>query len=189
MYRPSCPHTCTMLPCIVLPLNDTSSVSCMHAPTSIHIHAGPTNCAIFSSTDCISEVLSALLHQRLPHTRTSAFTIMSTHPYNAAMCVVMMSCMHAPTSLQIHAGPLHQACDTLKHRLHPNNAAQAVEWTITSTHLLMLPCLTVIACLLVSRMRPQIHAGPITKRGDIDFESIVKLADDFNGADLRNVSS
>ena len=30
-------------------------------------------------------------------------------------------------------------------------------------------------------------AAPITKRGDIDYESIVKLADDFNGADLRNV--
>jgi 26S proteasome regulatory subunit T4 len=35
----------------------------------------------------------------------------------------------------------------------------------------------------------KIHAAPITKRGDIDYESIVKLADDFNGADLRNVSS
>jgi len=33
----------------------------------------------------------------------------------------------------------------------------------------------------------KIHAGPITKKGDIDYESIVKLTDDFNGADLRNV--
>eukprot|EP00611_Tribonema_gayanum_P024028 TRINITY_DN5193_c1_g1_i1.p1 TRINITY_DN5193_c1_g1~~TRINITY_DN5193_c1_g1_i1.p1 ORF type:complete len:398 (-),score=130.76 TRINITY_DN5193_c1_g1_i1:356-1549(-) len=33
----------------------------------------------------------------------------------------------------------------------------------------------------------KIHAAPITKRGDIDYESIVKLADEFNGADLRNV--
>jgi 26S proteasome regulatory subunit T4 len=33
----------------------------------------------------------------------------------------------------------------------------------------------------------KIHAGPITKKGDIDFESVVKLADDFNGADMRNV--
>merc|ERR550537_736686 len=33
----------------------------------------------------------------------------------------------------------------------------------------------------------KIHAGPITKKGDIDYESVVKLADEFNGADLRNV--
>merc|ERR1740130_551128 len=33
----------------------------------------------------------------------------------------------------------------------------------------------------------KIHAHPITTRGEIDFESIVKLTDDFNGADLRNV--
>jgi 26S proteasome regulatory subunit T4 len=33
----------------------------------------------------------------------------------------------------------------------------------------------------------KIHAGPITKRGDIDYESIVKLADGFNCADMRNV--
>uniref|UniRef100_A0A7S2V015 AAA+ ATPase domain-containing protein n=1 Tax=Fibrocapsa japonica TaxID=94617 RepID=A0A7S2V015_9STRA len=33
----------------------------------------------------------------------------------------------------------------------------------------------------------RIHAAPITKRGDIDYESVVKLADGFNGADLRNV--
>lgn len=33
----------------------------------------------------------------------------------------------------------------------------------------------------------KIHAGPITKKGDIDFESVIKLADGFNGADLRNV--
>jgi 26S proteasome regulatory subunit T4 len=33
----------------------------------------------------------------------------------------------------------------------------------------------------------KIHAGPITKKGDIDFESVVKLADDFNGADMRNI--
>ena len=33
----------------------------------------------------------------------------------------------------------------------------------------------------------KIHAGPITKRGEIDYESVVKLADGFNGADLRNV--
>ncbi|KAL6068669.1 26S proteasome subunit rpt4 [Balamuthia mandrillaris] len=32
-----------------------------------------------------------------------------------------------------------------------------------------------------------IHAKPITKHGDIDFEPIVKLSDGFNGADLRNV--
>jgi 26S proteasome regulatory subunit T4 len=33
----------------------------------------------------------------------------------------------------------------------------------------------------------KIHATGITKRGDIDYESVVKLADGFNGADLRNV--
>lgn len=33
----------------------------------------------------------------------------------------------------------------------------------------------------------KIHAGPITKHGDIDFEAVVKLSDEFNGADLRNV--
>lgn len=33
----------------------------------------------------------------------------------------------------------------------------------------------------------KIHSGPITKKGDIDLESVVKLADGFNGADLRNV--
>jgi len=33
----------------------------------------------------------------------------------------------------------------------------------------------------------KIHAAPITKHGEIDFEAIVKLSDGFNGADLRNV--
>jgi 26S proteasome regulatory subunit T4 len=33
----------------------------------------------------------------------------------------------------------------------------------------------------------KIHANGITKRGDIDFDSVVKLADGFNGADLRNI--
>ena len=33
----------------------------------------------------------------------------------------------------------------------------------------------------------KIHASPITKYGEIDFEAVVKLSDDFNGADLRNV--
>ncbi|KAF2356502.1 Transposase type 1 [Trinorchestia longiramus] len=33
----------------------------------------------------------------------------------------------------------------------------------------------------------KIHSGPITKRGEIDFEAVVKLSDNFNGADLRNV--
>lgn len=33
----------------------------------------------------------------------------------------------------------------------------------------------------------KIHAAKITKRGDIDYESCVKLADGFNGADLRNI--
>lgn len=33
----------------------------------------------------------------------------------------------------------------------------------------------------------KIHAAGVTKHGDIDYEAIVKLADNFNGADLRNV--
>lgn len=33
----------------------------------------------------------------------------------------------------------------------------------------------------------KIHAGPIAKRGDLDYEAVVKLSDGFNGADLRNV--
>ncbi|GIX91491.1 26S proteasome regulatory subunit 10B [Caerostris extrusa] len=33
----------------------------------------------------------------------------------------------------------------------------------------------------------KIHAAPITKHGDIDWEAVVKLSDGFNGADLRNV--
>jgi len=33
----------------------------------------------------------------------------------------------------------------------------------------------------------KIHANSITKRGEIDYESVVKLADGFNGADLRNI--
>ena len=33
----------------------------------------------------------------------------------------------------------------------------------------------------------KIHAANITKRGDIDFESVVKLADGLNGADMRNI--
>lgn len=33
----------------------------------------------------------------------------------------------------------------------------------------------------------KIHAGPVNKGKDIDYEAIVKLSDGFNGADLRNV--
>jgi len=33
----------------------------------------------------------------------------------------------------------------------------------------------------------KIHAAPITKHGDIDYEAVCKLADGFNAADLRNV--
>jgi 26S proteasome regulatory subunit T4 len=33
----------------------------------------------------------------------------------------------------------------------------------------------------------KIHAAPILKHGEIDYESVVKLSDGFNGADLRNV--
>lgn len=33
----------------------------------------------------------------------------------------------------------------------------------------------------------KIHAGPIKKSGEIDYEAVVKLSEGFNGADLRNV--
>lgn len=33
----------------------------------------------------------------------------------------------------------------------------------------------------------KIHAAGIAKHGEIDHEAIVKLSDNFNGADLRNV--
>jgi len=33
----------------------------------------------------------------------------------------------------------------------------------------------------------KIHSNPITKKGEIDYEAVVKLSDGFNGADLRNV--
>eukprot|EP00890_Picochlorum_soloecismus_P002799 jgi/Picsp_1/351/NSC_00350-R1_26s proteasome regulatory atpase rpt4 len=33
----------------------------------------------------------------------------------------------------------------------------------------------------------KIHASKLTKHGDIDYEGVVKLAESFNGADLRNI--
>lgn len=33
----------------------------------------------------------------------------------------------------------------------------------------------------------KIHASKLAKRGDVDYEAIVKLAEGFNGADLRNI--
>jgi len=33
----------------------------------------------------------------------------------------------------------------------------------------------------------KIHSSSLSKQGEIDYEAIVKLADEFNGADLRNV--
>ena len=33
----------------------------------------------------------------------------------------------------------------------------------------------------------KIHSSKIQKHGDIDYESIVKLAENFNGADMRNI--
>jgi 26S proteasome regulatory subunit T4 len=35
----------------------------------------------------------------------------------------------------------------------------------------------------------KIHAKSITTKGEVDFEAISKLCEDFNGADLRNVCS
>ena len=33
----------------------------------------------------------------------------------------------------------------------------------------------------------KIHAGPIARKGDIDWDAVVKLREGFNGADMRNV--
>lgn len=33
----------------------------------------------------------------------------------------------------------------------------------------------------------KIHAKSITIKGDVDFEGLAKLCEEFNGADLRNV--
>jgi len=33
----------------------------------------------------------------------------------------------------------------------------------------------------------KIHAMPITKHGEIDWEAVIKLTDNFNGADMRNI--
>lgn len=33
----------------------------------------------------------------------------------------------------------------------------------------------------------KIHASRITKHGEIDYEAVVKMAEGFSGADLRNV--
>eukprot|EP01102_Stenamoeba_stenopodia_P012403 TRINITY_DN3918_c0_g1_i1.p1 TRINITY_DN3918_c0_g1~~TRINITY_DN3918_c0_g1_i1.p1 ORF type:complete len:390 (-),score=100.81 TRINITY_DN3918_c0_g1_i1:65-1234(-) len=33
----------------------------------------------------------------------------------------------------------------------------------------------------------RIHSAPMSKKGEVDFDAVVKLADGFNGADLRNV--
>ena len=33
----------------------------------------------------------------------------------------------------------------------------------------------------------KIHASGVAKHGEIDYEAIVKLAENFNGADLRNI--
>jgi len=33
----------------------------------------------------------------------------------------------------------------------------------------------------------KIHAGPISRKGEIDWDAIVKLSEGFNGADMRNV--
>jgi 26S proteasome regulatory subunit T4 len=35
----------------------------------------------------------------------------------------------------------------------------------------------------------KIHSAPLSKKGDIDFESVCKIADGFNGADLRNIAT
>jgi len=33
----------------------------------------------------------------------------------------------------------------------------------------------------------KIHAKPITKYGEVDFDALAKISEDFNGADLRNI--
>ena len=41
--------------------------------------------------------------------------------------------------------------------------------------------------VLWDRQVLKIHANPITKHGDIDYEAICKLTDNFNNADMRNI--
>merc|ERR1711937_851116 len=43
------------------------------------------------------------------------------------------------------------------------------------------------ALLRPGRLDRKIDSRPIATHGEIDFESVVKLSDGFNGADLRNV--
>lgn len=33
----------------------------------------------------------------------------------------------------------------------------------------------------------KIHSAKLAKVGDIDYEAVIKLAENFNGADLRNI--
>merc|ERR1712181_133179 len=33
----------------------------------------------------------------------------------------------------------------------------------------------------------KIHAKPLSKHGEIDYESVIKLTENFNGADMRNI--
>ncbi|PNG99400.1 26S protease regulatory subunit S10B B, partial [Tetrabaena socialis] len=33
----------------------------------------------------------------------------------------------------------------------------------------------------------KIHSSKLAKHGDIDYEAVIKLAEGFNGADLRNI--
>ena len=33
----------------------------------------------------------------------------------------------------------------------------------------------------------KIHSKVLTKHGEIDYDAVAKLAEDFNGADIRNI--
>lgn len=63
------------------------------------------------------------------------------------------------------------------HKLEPLWRRSNILFTIFNTHYLLFFRLEIL----------KIHAAPIAKHGEMDYEAVVKLSDTFNGADLRNV--
>ena len=65
----------------------------------------------------------------------------------------------------------------------PSREASCVRRSRTDTPLQSLGLLNETQRLEILK----IHSQNITKRGNIDWESVVKLADGLNGADMRNI--
>jgi 26S proteasome regulatory subunit T4 len=60
-----------------------------------------------------------------------------------------------------------------------------VIWHIMSIRVIWCCC---PAAGLQARMEIlKIHSSKLAKHGDIDYEAVVKLAEGFNGADMRNI--